>query len=180
MKKYLIIIVSVLSFFICNSNIYAQEIEEEGVISSIEYIYSQEGIDKSVENIGVTPYYPFKDFNFTKGQNVPNQTWEFNNSGRYYMSGGSSYHDLYTNWNFKDASTMAISVTPTKVGSITVQLYKKNFLISDTFITSFVAAYSSGGQTTTLVTVTNLNPNSKYYVKLIAPCYFEGYVDKVN
>ena len=109
-----------------------------------------------------------------RGTSAPGWTsvWNLGTDGTYTLSGASSYHDLYSNYNFRGTNNMVVVVTPTKVGNVTVKLYTKIALASDQLLETWTVPLGS----TVYKFFNNLSTTGYYYLKFTAPCYFTGSV----
>lgn len=163
-----------ITLFTCGfaSNVFADEIKIE------EIVYERDIVDKNiaVETKGLSEFVPFDNL-LTRGTSVPSSTWNLSTNGQYNMSGESTNTILYSNYLFKGATTMNIWVTYAKWYDVNIKLMKKRTLLSDVEVLSFThtteAEYPNKA---TQFIVTGLDSSSKYYLKISAPVYFEGYV----
>lgn len=165
-----------IACFITN-NVMALENDEIGV--EVQYVYSDKEVDSN-ENIGVSYYAPgsYNGGAIPFGTDAPSSDWNLHTKGQYNGSGNSTYHDLYSNYRFTGVSKMNISLTPsTSMGhDVVFEVYKYVWLLSDKKVYSGVADWEYGKTKTTIVMLTNLDPDAKYYIKYIAPTYFTGSV----
>lgn len=103
-----------------------------------------------------------------QGTSKPSNVWNLSDNDYYSLSGGSYYHDLYTNYLFTGASQITMNITNTNSTQLKVELYKKGLIDIKVRTVYFTADGDS------YFIFPNLNSSSQYYFKFYCPCYFSG------
>lgn len=110
----------------------------------------------------------------TQEVSPPTQIWDWND-GPYHFSGLAYFQDLYSNYYFKNANSVKITVqNKNNTDSILVEVIEVvlgfRTVVSDKVVNA---------QTTVNWSV-NLSPNRKYMLKFYAPCHFSGNIKKLS
>lgn len=176
MKKNLKLLFVMVTVFVCcfTTNVFAEEIKVKKIT------YDGDMIDKNVivETKGLSEFIPNEKI-VPIGTSVPSATWNLGTNGQYNMSGESTNTILYSNYLFKGTTTMNIWVTYAKWYNVNIKLMKKRTILSDVEVASFThTTEMEYPNKASQFIVTGLDASSKYYLKINAPVYFEGYVTK--
>lgn len=125
-------------------------------------------------NIGVTndPSYIFEEGVVPFSTYLPTDTWDLSKNTKYNFSGKANTETLYTNYLFTGVSKVKIHVNNTSSSTLKVELKKDK-----SGLNTVTSSKKIEGNNYIEWTV-NVDSSSKYYIRFVAPCNFNGYIEK--
>lgn len=105
-----------------------------------------------------------------------------NTQGKKEIAGESNGSTLYSNYNFTGVSKMNIWVTWSQWYDVEIQLMKYVTIFADPQVGSTMVHDTDANYPNRVsqFIITGLDPDTKYYLKIKGPVYFEGYVEKAS